>query len=232
MIIRPKSTLYLCENVELDPNYNYTIDFDNLSSQDNYFINKTTNKFEINEGYSFIKDTETIKVQAYIEDLYGINYLYFNNGDKTYYAFILNKEYVSNTCTKISFKIDVLQSFMFDYELNESFIEREHQDRYIADDTIIKPIFNTQNEELNTGEYVFDKKYEAYDTTLPANIKYVIWAVAIAKSKLNTSDIHTTVDSVSTGTYVYLYPTKIVLNDNTIIDSSGIRLNNQRVPVG
>lgn len=123
----PNSTLYLCKNVDLDPNYNYTIDFDNITAQANYFDSKIATEFEINDGYSYIRDSQTLKVQANIDDLLGINYLFYNNGNKRYYAFITKKEYINPTCTSLSFKLDVLQSFMFNYEIDESFVEREHQ---------------------------------------------------------------------------------------------------------
>ena len=105
----PNSTLYLCKNVDLDPNYNYTIDFDNITAQANYFDSKIATEFEINEGYSYVRDTQALKVQANIDDLLGINYLFYNNGNKRYYAFITKKEYISSTCTSLSFKLDVLQ---------------------------------------------------------------------------------------------------------------------------
>lgn len=144
----PNSTLYLCKNVDLDPNYNYTIDFDNITAQANYFDSKIASEFEINEGYSYIRDTQTLKVQANIDDLLGINYLFYNNGSKRYYAFITKKDYINPTCTSLTFKIDVLQSFMFNYEIDESFIEREHQDRFTTD---LKPIFNQKSENVEYG---------------------------------------------------------------------------------
>ena len=75
-----KSTLYLCSNVPLDPNYSYTLDFDNLQAQTTYFDSKINNTLEENEDYSYIRDSEDIKVQANIDDLLGVNYLFYENG--------------------------------------------------------------------------------------------------------------------------------------------------------
>ena len=125
----PNSTLYLCKNVDLDPNYNYTIDFDNITAQANYFDSKIAGEFDINEGYSYVRDSQALKVQANIDDLLGINYLFYNNGNKRYYAFITKKEYINATCTSLTFKLDVLQSFMFNYEIEESYVEREIEDQ-------------------------------------------------------------------------------------------------------
>lgn len=162
----PNSTLYLCKNVDLDPNYNYTIDFDNITAQANYFDSKIATEFEINEGYSYVRDTQALKVQANVDDLLGINYLFYNNGNKRYYAFITKKEYINPTCTSLTFKIDVLQSFMFNYEIDESFIEREHQDRYSKSGTTLTPIYNRETENIEKGqEYIKTSR-----TKIPDNI--------------------------------------------------------------
>lgn len=164
----PNSTLYLCKNVDLDPNYNYTIDFDNITAQANYFDGKIATEFAINEGYSYVRDTQALKVQANIDDLLGLNYLFYNNGNKRYYAFITKKEYINPTCTSLSFKLDVLQSFMFNYEIDESFVEREHQDRYSSD---LKPIYNEEPEGLEIGnEYIKKSGFTRKPTNLSKNI--------------------------------------------------------------
>lgn len=165
----PNSTLYLCKNVDLDPNYNYTIDFDNITAQANYFDSKIATEFEINEGYSYIRDSQTLKVQANIDDLLGINYLFYNNGNKRYYAFITKKEYINPTCTSLSFKLDVLQSFMFNYEIDESFVEREHQDRYSNTGTTLTPIYNRETENIEKGqEYIKTSRTKITDN-IPVN---------------------------------------------------------------
>ena len=156
MTPKPTSELYLLANVELDPDYNFTIDFDNKEAQRTYFENKISNVLDINEGYSFIRENEALKVYADIEDLQGVNYLMYKNKNRWHYAFITRKEYVSESVTRISFKLDVFQTFMFDFEMQESFIDREHQDRYKDGN----PVFNTQEENLNYG-----KKYQLVNQT-------------------------------------------------------------------
>lgn len=169
MQITPKSTLYLCKNVDLDPDYNFTIDFDNITAQENYFINKIANEFKVNEGYTYIRDNETIKVQAHIDTLLGINYLFYDNGNKNYYAFITKKEYVSPNCTRLYFKIDVLQSFMFNYEIDECFIEREHQDRYYKEGEYLIPLYNRETENIERGQdYIKTERVKIPDN-IPAN---------------------------------------------------------------
>lgn len=215
MQIIPNSTLYLCKNVELDPNYNFTIDFNTIAAQASYFDSKIASEFEINEGYSFIRDTQDLKIQANIDDLLGINYLFYNNGNKRYYAFITKKEYINPTCTSLSFKIDVLQSFMFDYEIKESFVEREHQDRYTND---LKPIYSLTSESLDCGsDYDISNIEIVKDTqNAPDNL---VWVEIISTQPLSTGTYSTTdnetlknrsmrliQNNIHSNVYCYLFP--------------------------
>lgn len=145
----PNSELYLIANVPLTPNYEYTLDFDSLSQQTAYFNSKISSILTINEDYSYISHSQKINICVNIEELHNINYLKFKNADKWIYAFILNKEYIHDKCTAITFKVDVLQTFMFDYEIDESFVEREHQDRYI---TPTQRYYNLETENLDIGK--------------------------------------------------------------------------------
>lgn len=212
------STLYLCENVPLDPNYNYTLDFDTLQAQESYFDSKIYQAFNENEDYSYIRDNQNIKIFANVDDLLGVNYFFYNNGNKRYYAFITKKDYVSPTCTSITFKLDLLQSFMFDYTIDESFIDREHQDRYTEE---LKPIYSTTDEGINYGkEYVIKSK-----NILTAPLENTLggWWLIKSKEPLGTilgldgswnTDSSTTRDSttnqVDTGIYCYLIPANFV----------------------
>lgn len=83
---------------------------------------------------------------------YDCNYLMFQNsgfGSKWFYAFITSVEYVNNAVTEISFEIDVMQTWFFNYSVGECFIEREHS----ASDEIGE---NLVPETVNVGEYVLE----------------------------------------------------------------------------
>ncbi len=229
------SELFLLNNVDLDPNYNYTIDFDNLQAQENYFDAKISNALSINDDYSYIVPNEPIKVYKNVDDLFGVNYLYYNNGGKRYYAFITNKEYISATCTAITFKIDVYQTFMFDYSLDESFIEREHQDRYTQE---LKPIYNLESEQLEKGsEYIVKDRVKIYDNLNDeffnkykdnvnpddaSNGFIMLWATIVCKEHIakqrlsgtsistNVNDAPTNVNGMITNSYTYVAPLPIL----------------------
>lgn len=211
-----KSTLYLCSNVPLDPNYSYTLDFDNLQAQTTYFDSKINNELQENEDYSYIRDSEDIKVQANIDDLLGVNYLFYENANKRYYAFITKKEYVNQTTTRIKFDIDVMQTFMFNYVLNECFVEREHQDSWLlpTGSTHLKPIFNREIENVDVGS--------DYDVTISnfdiVNQDAIMWVELITSKPISSqtgSDENLsytlTQNRVYSNVFVYLYP---VIKDN------------------
>lgn len=188
MEIIPSSTLYLCENIDLDPNYNYTMDFDTIEAQEAYFNSKIYTDFEANEDYQYIRDTRAVKVPANINDLLNINYLFFNNGNKRYYAFIIRKDYIHANCTALTFKIDVMQTFMFDYEIDESFVEREHQDRFNEN---LKPIFNNELENVDYGRNYKLKSCEKIisKNNYTTNQYNIAWAVLVCNDKLTNDSL-------------------------------------------
>lgn len=57
------------------------------------------------------------------------NYLIFNNSafeGKNIYAFVDSIDYVNNNTIDVTFTIDAMQTFMFDFSLNQCYVEREH----------------------------------------------------------------------------------------------------------
>ena len=214
----PQSELYLLTNVELDPDYNYTLDFENEEAQHSYFESKVDAVFNINEGYSFIRENQTIKVYAKIEDLENVNYLMFKNNQKWFYAFIDSKEYASENVTRLSFKIDVFQTFMFDYEMQESFIDREHQDRAFQASGMWN--YNIEPENIEIGsDYRRSQKQILKDNTMNNDDLELYWILITASKHLATGDASSTdpptwenIDNTLTqsgryaGCYAYLFP--------------------------
>ena len=205
MTITPNSKLWLLKDVNLDPNYNYTMDFDSLLAQENYFNSKIDTEFDKNEGYSYIRDNRAIKVEMPIDKLFGINYLMFENEEtnKRYYAFITSKEWLRSDATAITIKIDPLQSFMFDYELEESFIEREHQDRFTSE---LTPIINNVRENVDYGgNYQLTKVEKILSKSNKTTDKInIAWVIIICNDKL-TDDSKTNVSSLD-NYYYYAVP--------------------------
>lgn len=117
--------LRLINNYTYDSNYDYIKLFPNAVEQMNFF-----NSFDcitiVEDDYIRL-DRESFVVEYSVDELInnGTNYVLFNNGYKDIFAFIIEKQYVAEFQTRIIFKVDVLQTYLFDVNINKSFIERK-----------------------------------------------------------------------------------------------------------
>ena len=169
MYIEPTSTIKILHNVPLDETYEHTIYFHKpqqgyhdptgLAEQYNYFASLT--KFNLtNQMYQRVQ-RGYIRVHINAERLYDCNYLMFQNTGfsyteggvthpaKWFYAFIKSVEYVNNEVSEIRFSIDVMQTWMFDYQVKPSFVIREHSTTDQIGD-------NIQDENIGTGEMIYN----------------------------------------------------------------------------
>lgn len=162
MATRPLTIVSLMKNIPLDADYNHTLYFANRDAQTAWFGMQDRKNFNP-QTYQRV-GTNQIRVNAPMHDLYEYNYLMFNNGNgvvlpdsenryenKWFYAFISNVEYVNDNCALITYEIDVMQTFMFDYTFTRCFVEREH----VLNDTIGEHI---EPEPVATGEYVYNQE--------------------------------------------------------------------------
>lgn len=154
-LIGPSTTVRVCQSIPLDNTYTDTILFTSKSAQESYFASKTKKTYS---GLTYQRMASNSTTWAiFLEDVadyfYDCNYLCFQNGgfgNKWLYAFISDILYINENCTAITFEIDVMQTWLFDFEIKKSFIERMH----VADDTISR---NVVEEGLN-----FMQRYEYY----------------------------------------------------------------------
>lgn len=154
-LIGPSTTVRLCQSIPLDNTYTDTILFTSKSAQESYFASKTK---KVYSGLTYQRLASNSSTWAiFLEDVadyfYDCNYLCFQNGgfgNKWLYAFISDILYINENCTALTFEIDVMQTWLFDFEIKKSFIERMH----VSDDTISR---NVVEEGLN-----FMQRYEYY----------------------------------------------------------------------
>lgn len=154
-LIGPSTTVRVCQSIPLDNTYTDTILFTSKSAQESYFASKTKKTYS---GLTYQRLASNSSTWAiFLEDVadyfYDCNYLCFQNGgfgNKWLYAFISDILYINENCTAITFEIDVMQTWLFDFEIKKSFIERMH----VSDDTITR---NLVEEDLN-----FMQRYEYY----------------------------------------------------------------------
>ena len=168
MYISPNSTIKILHNVPLDDTYDHTIYWDTTSggggatAQKTYFegltkpteyspVTGTNVSFTLSaQSYQRVK-RGYIRCEIPADMLYDCNYLMFQNtsfGARWFYAFIKSVEYINNKVSEIQFELDVMQTWHFDYDLEECFVEREHTVTDVIGD-------NTVPEHLEIGDYLF-----------------------------------------------------------------------------
>lgn len=152
MTITPQGQVYLCKT-KLENDYKNQLTFSNASEQLNYFNSVIQHTFD---NYTYIKKDSVIQVGKNIDEIIDCNYLFYKNigfTNKWYFCFITNMEYVNENCTRITFETDCYQTWLFQIEYKESFIEREH----VNDDTIG---LHTVPENLELGEFIINNAEE------------------------------------------------------------------------
>lgn len=127
MYVQPNGHIKLLTGVRLNNTYENTIFFSSKEAQTSYFSSKAKISFD-NQSYTRAMDG-IIKVQCTPDQIYDCNYLMFQNegfGNKWFYAFINKVKYINNNCCEVRFEIDVMQTWFFEFNISESFVEREH----------------------------------------------------------------------------------------------------------
>ena len=149
MYIAPDTTIRLLKDVPLDNTYRNTIYFAYVENQTSYFSGKTKYTFAAQSYQRVQKGALRIGLKA--DDLYDCNYLMFQNtayGNKWFYAFVTGVEYVNNETSEVSFEIDVMQTWHFDYDVKMSFVEREMSLTDNIGDNLVP-------ENLEIGDYIY-----------------------------------------------------------------------------
>lgn len=148
MYIQPQTNIRLLNNVPLDTTYEHTIYFASSTAQYNYFITKQ--KYNLT-NYSYQRVNKGIcRVGIPADNIYDCNYMMFQNtayGNKWFYAFITAIEFVNNETSEITFELDVMQTWFFDYSVDNCFVEREHS----TTDNLFE---NLVPENLELGDYI------------------------------------------------------------------------------
>lgn len=146
-VITPDSDIYLLK-CPLEMDSKHQISFASASAQQTYFQGLT--KLYMGDATYMRKDG-----RLYFEGSYDTcltyNYCMYKNtnySNKWFYAYVTDIRYESNNSCSCQLKTDVFQTWMFDYTLKKSFIERSHVAK--ASDTIGA---YTVPEGLETGEY-------------------------------------------------------------------------------
>lgn len=151
--IAPTSDVYILRRVSLDKDYNHTVLQISRENQFNMFNNPLYKKFVLTYQSYQRSGANKIRVGILADELYDCNYMMFRNtafGNKWFYAFINKITYLNNNASEIEYSIDDMQTWYFDYELGQCFVEREHSLTDVAGDNIVP-------ENLEIGELITRK---------------------------------------------------------------------------
>lgn len=114
----------LIKSYKYDNSYDYIKMFSSKIEQTNYF--NSLSKIDI-DNHNYIKENESFRIKYPYDELVeeGVNYVIFDNGYREVFAFITSKEYVNKEVTRINYEIDVIQTYMFNFTVGNSFVERK-----------------------------------------------------------------------------------------------------------
>lgn len=166
--VAPNSDLWLCRGVPLDSDYHCSYRPASASAQQTAILAYTAYTLT---NQSYIRHTNnTIRVAISPDDALGCNYMAFRNtsfGNKMFYAFITDVEYVNNETSLITYSIDVLQTYFFDVNILPSYIEREHSITDGIGDSV------TPEPTISSGQEIISK-YQSLAEGLTAGVYTVI----------------------------------------------------------
>ena len=195
MVLNPNTKIYICSNVKLDREYNNVIYWNSPTEQINYFAGKAQKSYT---DFTYQRQTKTIKVPCSADSISLCNYLIYQNTSQTvkwYFAFIDKVVYISDDVCEIFFTQDVFNSWWFQLQIKECFVEREH----VIDDTIGA---NIVDEKLECGEYT---SYEP-----PNYYEWGDYSIIVASSETTTgAGIGTVYGNIYSGILYYKYGTSI-----------------------
>ena len=199
---RPTGTIILCANIPFSNTYEHTIDFNSAEEQYNFFFSRKARSFE---KYTYLKK-DVVQVGANFDDLKAVNYVMYKsrNDSRQRYGFVTNKRYINPNLTELTIEEDVLQTYMFDYTLEKSFVERMHVDRW---DLNYKPVFTYTDEGLSYGdEYVTEKAYK-----IAKEENDVLWFMVLMSASEDIQDtpvLPSSLNDIPTPFFYYLVPHK------------------------
>ena len=152
-----------------------------LEKQEEFFSNHLVKSVEL----SYYPPHYRNSIRFEDEDLTikdSVNYLSLEYNDKTYYYFIDDVAYISESLIEVTITMDVIQTYMFEIYISNGIIERKFIDRWLYDDDGY--VINRQylRENASTNEFMlYSKTYVNTDAS-----KYTLFLKQTKKDKHET----------------------------------------------
>lgn len=188
-MFEPNATIVLYKGVPLDNTYRNTFYFNTPLEQAHHFDRSRTSYDFVefnNQTYQRVNKGK-LRIKATADQLYGYNYMLFRNNingeaSKIIFCFITSVEYYSQNMTEVTYEVDVMQTWFFDYNLGMCFVEREHSVNDVIGENLVP-------EDLEIGDYnmteptYINTKYDSDNNVTQWGLdKYVIAVASSIKS--------------------------------------------------
>lgn len=141
----PFGRFTLLKNIPLDSTYIHTLYFPSEGARDNFLA-----QFRVAASVSttYVRVDETngkVKVEFNAVALREVNYIILENTYESqtqrFYCFVTNIEYLNDKTSEVTFEVDVLQTYLFKWTLNDCTVERCHtRTDQIGEHTLPEPI--------------------------------------------------------------------------------------------
>ena len=202
-------------SVPLEKDYKHTFYFTSKEEQANYFIDchqayDGSQQLKMSEA-SYQRKEGYIRFSSHADLLQHCNYLMFKNPnhlDKWFYGFITHIEYKSDEVSWIFFELDVIQSYLFDYTVLPSFVEREHVASDVAGE-------HTVPEGLECGEFIstYDSNVsELLDISTVIGVSETLDLGINSKEKTERGNKY---GGLFSGIHYYVFPSTATVKDLT-----------------
>lgn len=205
--IEPITKVYLLD-VPLESDYRNTLYFANATAQKNYFQSKIIGTYSYNQ-FTYQRKDNIIRIPEQYDRIYNCNYVMYQNSNysnKWFYAFVTDLEYINDGRTDLHIETDVIQTWMFDYTLKPSFIEREHTN----DDTIGN---NTLPENLETGPYITVRTPTKLNDITGNTYICIGVTETIPDLAIDSTQLNRTYNGIYSGLYYYLFDSSTDASD-------------------
>ena len=177
------TNIRLLSGIPFNSDYKNTRWFNTRLEQSTWFQSRNVIHSESQFNFQRIEGRHYMRVGKNIDQLWGVNYLMFQNAEynnKWFYAFVTKLEHNNPSNTFVYFEIDVLQTWCFDMNFKPSYIMREHMTLWNSDGS---PVINTVDEGLNYGT--------EYDNHLTTRIRTQLnggykWLVIVTKTPIES----------------------------------------------
>lgn len=162
----------LFQNVPFSSNYEHIRWFTQRSQQTSYFNNLSSRTLS---GGRYLNITEgTIEVENLADTIDVYNYAIIENNNtldnnvRTYFCFVREIEFVSANVSRIHFTVDVIQTYMFDLNFKQSFVERQHNNE--GANNITPENVNLGTEYQTIMSYTNTRNIDKYFNTLVVSV--------------------------------------------------------------